>query len=91
MVSLVPAEVPSNTGTEVTLGFAYAPLKVGVFVEYSMHSGKRKADKLTGDGTETASGVTLPFVFDNTSLSDFEKKEKSEGARSIRLGVSVGI
>jgi hypothetical protein len=90
--SIKPKSTFTHSATEITLGLGFSPMKLtSVFVEYAVHSGKRKAKSLSGSSSITAGGVTTNTPFTSADLSDSNKQEINANSKSIRLGFSVGI
>ncbi len=82
----------SHTATNLAAGISYSPIKfTDIFVEYSMHSGKRKAISASGSSTSTSGDqvATTPIV--TGDIPEADKKNVDANATSIRFGLSIGI
>jgi hypothetical protein len=89
---LKPKTTYTHTATEVTVGVGYSPVKLTrIFAEYSMHTGKRKAKSLSGEVDMDVDGTSTSVPYATADLAAEDKKSKTADAKSIRLGVSVGI
>jgi hypothetical protein len=91
-IEMKPKTVFSHSASEVIVGLGYSPVKLtSIFVEYAMHTGKRKAKGMSGESITTVGSASASTPYTDADLSDEEKKEKNWNSKSINFGVSVGI
>ena len=87
-----PITTYKHTDTEVTFGLGVSPLKkTQLFLEYTVHAGRRTATALSGSASATIAEISVSTPYTSADLSDANKKEQSFSATCVRIGLGVGI